>query len=116
MENRVIKRGMVEMSVVCSDLSLLDNINMLLSQKGVISVEDEDGVLHYIVDGRSNRREVAGKISSITSGDPSGSSAKALKALASMLVSSMLNTTASAKILRSVSLFFEYIMVRSFGS
>ena len=69
MENRAIKRGMVEMSVVCSDLSLLDNINMLLSQKGVISVEDEDGVLHYIVDGRSNRREVAGKISSITSGD-----------------------------------------------
>ena len=67
MENRVAKRGTVEMSVVCSDLSLLDNINTLLMQKGVITVEDEYGVLHYIVDGRSNRREVAGKITSISS-------------------------------------------------
>lgn len=65
MENRAIKKGVVEMSVVCSDLSLLENINSLLKQKGVISVEDEDGVLHYIVDGRNNRSEVAGKITSI---------------------------------------------------
>ena len=65
MENRALKKGVVEMSVVCSDLSLLENINWLLKQKGVISVEDEDGVLHYIVDGRCNRSEVAGKVTSI---------------------------------------------------
>lgn len=65
MENRALKKGVVEMSVVCSDLSLLENINSLLKQKGVISVEDEDGVLHYIVDGRCNRSEVAGKVTSI---------------------------------------------------
>lgn len=69
MENRAVKKGMVEMTVVCSDLSLLDNINLLLKQKGVISVEDEDGILHYIVDGRSNRRDVAGKISSISTSE-----------------------------------------------
>ena len=65
MENRAEKKGVVEMSVVCSDLSLLENINSLLKQNGVISVEDEYGVLHYIVDGRSNRSEVAGKVTSI---------------------------------------------------
>ena len=61
MENR----GLVEMSVVCSDLSLLENINSLLKQKGVITVEDEDGTLHYIVDGRNNRQSVAGKVTAI---------------------------------------------------
>ena len=60
MENRVIKNGTVEMNVVCSDLSLLENINSLLREKGVISVEDESGVLHYIVDARYNRKEAAG--------------------------------------------------------
>lgn len=69
MENRDIKRGLVEMAVVCSDLSLLENINDLLRQNGVISIEDEDGILHYIVDGRNNRRAVAGKISAISSVD-----------------------------------------------
>ena len=68
MESRVLKRGAVEMSVVCSDLSLLESINSLLLQKGIISIEDEYGVLHYIVDGRSNRKEVAGKITSLSSG------------------------------------------------
>lgn len=61
MENR----GLVEMSVVCSDLSLLENINSLLKQKGVITVEDENGTLHYIVDGRNNRQSVAGKVTAI---------------------------------------------------
>ncbi|MCR5385016.1 MAG: hypothetical protein K6E72_10335 [Saccharofermentans sp.] len=65
MENR----GVVEMAVVCSDLSLLENINSLLKQKGVIAVEDEAGTLHYIVDGRSNRQSVAGKVTAI---NPSG--------------------------------------------
>lgn len=69
MENRVLKRGSVEMSVVCSDLSLLDNINTLLKDNGVISVEDDYGVLHYIVDGRDNRKEAAGKVTSISSND-----------------------------------------------
>ena len=61
MENR----GLVEMSVVCSDLSLLENINSLLKQKGVITVEDEYGTLHYIVDGRDNRQSVAGRVTAI---------------------------------------------------
>lgn len=66
MENRILKSGSVEMAVVCSDLSLLENINSLLRQNGVISVEDEYGVLHYIVDGRENRKEVAGKVTSLS--------------------------------------------------
>lgn len=65
MENRIIGRGSVEMSVVCSDLSLLDSINELLRERGVISVEDESGILHYIVDGRNNRNGIAGKVTSI---------------------------------------------------
>lgn len=65
MENLVSKRGAVEMSVVCSDLSLLDNINSLLKKKGVISVADDAGSLHYIVDGRHDRRSVAHRITSI---------------------------------------------------
>ncbi|MCR4768325.1 MAG: hypothetical protein K5875_10240 [Saccharofermentans sp.] len=65
MENRILRKHTVEMSVVCSDLSLLENINSLLRQKGVISVEDDYGILHYIVDGRNNRKEVAGKVTSI---------------------------------------------------
>ncbi len=65
MENRNYNQGSVEMSVVCSDLSLLENINLLLKQKGVIAVEDEMGVLHYIVDGRSDRGSVAGRVTAI---------------------------------------------------
>ena len=65
MENRVLNQGTVEMSVVCSDLSLLENINSLLRQKGVIAVEDDAGVLHYIVDGRSDRGSVAGRVTAI---------------------------------------------------
>lgn len=65
MENRLLNKGPVEMSVVCSDLSLLENINTLLKRKGVIAVEDEYGALHYIVDGRNNRQSVAGKVTSI---------------------------------------------------
>jgi len=72
MENRVIKNGAVEMSVVCSDLSLLENINSLLKENGVISVEDDNGVLHYIVDGRHDRHEVAGKVTSLGSNNKSG--------------------------------------------
>lgn len=77
MENSMLRRGPVEMSVVCSDLSLLENINTLLRQKGVIAVEDDYGVLHYIVDGRNNRREAAGRITTIsTQGDAADELAK----------------------------------------
>ncbi|MBQ2155385.1 MAG: hypothetical protein II438_03060, partial [Clostridiales bacterium] len=68
MENTAIRKGKVEMSVVCSDLSLLENINSLLNDSGFISVEDEQGITHYIVDGRSNRDEVAGRVTSLTPG------------------------------------------------
>ena len=67
MENTAIGRGAVEMSVVCSDLSLLESINLLLKDNGVISIEDECGVLHYIVDGRRNRSTAAGKVTSLSS-------------------------------------------------
>lgn len=66
MENTAIRRGKVEMSVVCSDLSLLENINSLLSDNGFISVEDEQGIMHYIVDGRRNRKDAAGKVTSLS--------------------------------------------------
>ena len=66
MENTAIRRGKVEMSVVCSDLSLLENINSLLNDNGFISVEDEQGIIHYIVDGRRNRKEAAGKVTSLS--------------------------------------------------
>lgn len=69
MENRVLGKNPVELSVVCSDLSLLENINSLLRENGVISIEDESGILHYIVDGRSNRSEAAGKVTSIGPGN-----------------------------------------------
>ena len=69
MENVTVGRGAVEMSVVCSDLSLLESINGLLRDNGVISVEDDYGVLHYIVDGRQNRNAVAGKVTSLSSPD-----------------------------------------------
>jgi hypothetical protein len=72
-ENRVLKRGSVEMSVVCSDLSLLESINTLLRDNGVIAVEDDFGILHYIVDARNNRKEAAGKVTSISSQDGSAS-------------------------------------------
>ena len=65
MDNIAAKSGAVEMAVVCSDLSLLENINSLLKQKGVITVEDEYGNFHYIVDGRNNRKAVASKVISI---------------------------------------------------
>ena len=65
MDNRPAKNGAVEMAVVCSDLSLLENINSLLKQKGVITVEDEYGNLHYIVDGRNDRKAVANRVISI---------------------------------------------------
>lgn len=67
MENRIINGNAVEMSVVCSDLSLLENINALLRENGVISVEDDRGILHYIVDGRYNKSSAAGKVTSISS-------------------------------------------------
>ncbi|MBR5358522.1 MAG: hypothetical protein IK128_04840 [Clostridiales bacterium] len=45
----------VEMNVVCSDFSLLENINGMLSHNGVIGVRDGVGKIHYIVDGRRDR-------------------------------------------------------------
>ncbi|MCR4688119.1 MAG: hypothetical protein K5745_01060 [Saccharofermentans sp.] len=45
----------IEMNIVCSDYSLLENINGLLSKSGVIGVRDSSGQLHYIVDGRKDR-------------------------------------------------------------
>jgi len=108
MENRIIKRGSVEMSVVCSDLSLLESINDLLRDKGIISIEDDDGVLHYIVDGRRDRKEVAGKVTTL---NPHGTVAELAKedAYIELCVRSVLNEygfdmslTGSALVLRAI--------------
>ncbi len=69
MNGGILNKGPVEMSVVCSDLSLLENINSLLKDNGIITVADDSGALHYIVDGRNNRRSVAGKVTSINPND-----------------------------------------------
>lgn len=62
--------GGIEMSVVCSDLSLLENINTLLGKRGVISIRGEDGVMHYIIDGRHNRQQASATVSALVRGGP----------------------------------------------
>jgi len=61
-------RGGIEMSVVCSDLSLLENINTLLGSNGVISIRGEDGVVHYIIDGRHNRQKASAAVTALVKG------------------------------------------------
>lgn len=61
--------GGIEMSVVCSDLSLLENINSLLGTRGVISVRSEDGVVHYIIDGRQNRQQASATVTALVRGN-----------------------------------------------
>ncbi|MCR4775883.1 MAG: sporulation initiation factor Spo0A C-terminal domain-containing protein [Saccharofermentans sp.] len=60
--------GGIEMSVVCSDLSLLESINALLGSNGVISIRSEDGVVHYIIDGRQNRQRASAAVTALVSG------------------------------------------------
>lgn len=47
----------IEMKIVCSDLSLLENINGLLCKSGILGIRDRQGNLHYIVDGRTDRQK-----------------------------------------------------------
>ena len=61
-------RGGIEMSVVCSDLSLLENINKLLGSSGVINIRGEDGVVHYIIDGRQNRQKASAAVTALVKG------------------------------------------------
>lgn len=61
--------GGIEMNVVCSDLSLLENINSLLGSNGVISIRGEDGVVHYIIDGRHNRQKASAAVTALVSGN-----------------------------------------------
>ncbi len=63
-------RGGIEMSVVCSDLSLLENINSLLMQSGVIGIRGEDGVVHYIIDGRHNRNRASAAVTALVGWNP----------------------------------------------
>jgi len=62
----------VEMNVVCSDFSLLENINGMLSQNGVIGVRDGEGKIHYIIDGRRDRQGATHTVTSLIQA-PSGS-------------------------------------------
>ena len=64
--------GGIEMSVVCSDLSLLENINTLLGNNGVISIRGEDGVVHYIIDGRQNRQRASAAVTALVRGHSTG--------------------------------------------
>ena len=61
--------GGIEMAVVCSDLSLLENINALLSETGVIGIRGENGVVHYIIDGRNNRTRASAAVTALVSGN-----------------------------------------------
>ena len=65
-------KGGIEMAVVCSDLSLLENINALLKDNGVIGIKSDDGVMHYIVDGRQNRNNASEAVSALVSKNASG--------------------------------------------
>lgn len=64
--------GGIEMSVVCSDLSLLENINALLGKSGMIGIRGEDGVMHYIIDGRQNRQHASTAVTALVSGAAKG--------------------------------------------
>ena len=64
--------GGVEMAVVCSDLSLLENINALLGDRGVIGIRGEDGIVHYIIDGRQNRGRASAAVTALVSGKAKG--------------------------------------------
>ena len=55
----------IEMNIVCSDYSLLENINGYLCKNGIIGIRDGDGALHYIVDGRHDRLSASRKVSTI---------------------------------------------------
>ena len=55
----------VEMNVVCSDFSLLENINGMLSHNGVIGVRDGEGKIHYIIDGRRDRMSASHTVTSL---------------------------------------------------
>lgn len=58
----------IEMAVVCSDLSLLESINSLLGNTGVIGIRGEDGVVHYIIDGRTDRRQASATVTELVRG------------------------------------------------
>lgn len=62
----------VEMNVVCSDFSLLENINGMLSHNGVIGVRDGVGKMHYIVDGRRDRLSASHTVTALIQ-SPNGS-------------------------------------------
>lgn len=64
--------GGIEMSVVCSDLSLLENINALLGDRGIIGIRGEDGIVHYIIDGRQNRGSASAAVTALVSGKAKG--------------------------------------------
>ncbi len=55
----------VEMNIVCSDFSLLENINGMLSHNGVIGVRDGEGKIHYIIDGRRDRQGASHTVTSL---------------------------------------------------
>ncbi len=66
MEDKILDyKGGIEMAVVCSDLSLLENINALLKENGVIGIKSDDGVIHYIIDGRQSRSEASATVSAL---------------------------------------------------
>lgn len=60
--------GGIEMAVVCSDLSLLESINSLLGENGVIGIRGENGIVHYIIDGRQNRNNASAAVTALVSG------------------------------------------------
>ena len=53
--------------VACTDRSLLDTINSMLSHKGIIGISDAEGKFRYIVDGRSHSEKAMSRINEIVS-------------------------------------------------
>lgn len=62
----------IEMAVVCSDLSLLESINALMGNTGVIGIRGEDGIVHYIIDGRTDRKRASATVTALASGKSMG--------------------------------------------
>ena len=58
----------IEMNIVCTDYSLLENINGYLRKSGIIGIRDGEGTLHYIIDGRNDRLHATDTVSSIVTG------------------------------------------------
>lgn len=57
--------------VVCSDVSLLNAINILMRKRGLVSVSDTAGRQHYVIDARKNPMIAARRMEQLLFSDES---------------------------------------------